>query len=659
MKSYIRKPVLAAICVAAALSAARVGRAEDPAGTIVDWAKIVPGDVRFYVELRGLAAVRVQFRRLGIWDTVVELREQDLERGGDRWQRHTEELLGLDPESAISELLGRRSALIAPTPDDWDNGVLLAELGGDDAAGKFLEKWGAKELESEGPVRKYVITGGLMMAVFGRTLAIGPAGDPDGLWQRTAHLMAGERAPNLAGRADFAALRARLGDDPHGVLYAAWNRSDPSAIAGCHRLLAGAWITPTEITCELRGQLALPRADDRPLDMSVIREAPLTTLAAWGGKIDLKARPSEGSTPDQSLAAVFLESLGVAGSSPGPLIDTIGPGFYVLVARDPPALVTGFDLPAVTVICDSTRGQAILDNLDTIIDILGKGLALVTVRPGVEIDDVSVRKHDCEGVELHTIAIGRPLARRLGLAFLERTELCWGLLDGRVILSTSRGHVQEIIRAARGKSPRLGENVEELLPAAEGEEEVECFLIRGSAASAMFTNWLGYVQKNHPDALKPEWWQSWARDRIADRYRLGLGLEADPSTPGRAIVVEVGEFSPAEGLVLRGDVVVSAGGRPLPAEKPAHAVAERYEKRGNARTFDLEVLREGEPKPIRIQIPVQPAVATDVSRLDPIRAIRQLAALTRRAETVSVCRYLGKRTQLDARVVIRWSPDRR
>lgn len=644
------------ILVSLLFAAPPVGRAQDGNGTIADWAKIVPGDVRFFVELRGLAAVRMQFRSLGIWDTVVELREQDRERGGDRWQQHTEELLGLDPESAISELLGRRSAIIASSPDDWDNGVLIVELGDDESLKKFIDKWGAKELATDGPVKKHVISGGLMLAVFGRTLAIGPGGE-DGLWMRITHLMAGERGPTLAGRADFAALRSRLGRDPHGVLYAAWNRNDPGAIAGCHRLLAGAWIKPSEITCELRGQLAQPRGDDRPMDMKVIRQAPLTTLAAWGGRVDLKSRSGIDASPDQSLAAIFLDAFGFAGSSSKPLIDSIGPGCFVLVARDPPALVTGFDLPAVTVICDSNKGKDILDTLDGIIDILGKGLALVTMHPGDRIDDIAVTKLDCEGVELHVIAIGKPLARRLGLNFLERTELCWGLLDNRVFLSTSRGHVQEIIRAAHGKSPRLGETVEDLLPIAEGEDEVECFLIRGSAASAMFTNWLGYIEKNHAEAMKPGWWQNWARNRLADRHRLGLGLEADRTTPGRAIVIEVSEFSPAEGLVVPGDIIISVGGRPLPSEKPAHAVAAQYEHRGNAKTFDLEIIREGAQ--IKLPIPVQPTVTMDVSRLDPIRAIRQLATLTRRAETVSVSRYLGKRTQLDARIVIRWSPDRR
>lgn len=635
------------------------GTARATDAPIEDWTRIVPGDVRFYVELRGLAAVRVQFRSLGIWDTVVELREQDARRkDGGRWQQRTEELLGLDAESAVSELLGGRSALLATGPDEWDNGVLLAELAGEDALKKLLKRWSARELTEPGVVRKYSLSGGLQLGVFGQTLILGPAGDPDGLWLRTIQLISGELGPNLAGRADFAALRARLGPDPQGILFSAWNRSDPNAIAGCRRLLVGGWIKPTEIVCELRGQLADARGADEPIDLTLIEHVPVTTLAAWAGNMDLAAAasPPDGD-PGQSLAAIFTSAFGTLSGGSGPLIKAMGPQYSVIVARDPPALVTGFDLPAITAVCDSTEGETIVANLDGLIDILGKGLALVTARAGEQPEDVSVKTSRCEDAELHSIAIGRPLARRLGLDFLRRTELCWGLIEGRIIISTSRAHVEEVVRALRGKAPRLGGMIEEMIPTSGDQRVSEFFLLRGSAVSAMLTNWLAYIDKNHPEAMKSEWWQAWARGQLDERQRLGVALEADAGSPRAALVVDVNEFSPAFEYLMPGDRIVAVAGSPLGADRPAHEVAERYRQRGRVDSFEMEIVRDGEKR--LVSIPVKPVPSMDVRDLDPARAIEQLATLTRRAETVTICRYLGKRAHLDAKIVIRWGSERR
>ncbi len=645
------------VLVLTVLSTAFPARAQvEGVGVSDDWARLIPGDVSFYVEMRGLGTVREQFRKRGIWNTVVEMREQDAPRERGPWQLRTKELLGLDAEEVITELLGRRSALLAARPADWDNGVLLAELGSSQTLERLLKDCNAKELASEGAVRRYQLGGGLTLAVVDRLIAIGPAGDPDGLWGRTVLLMAGQRGPTLAGRADFAALRTRLSPEPQGVLYTVWDRDDPTAVAGCRRMLLGVWLEADEIICELRGQRADRLDEGAAVDATALELMPATTLATWVGRIDFAAMRKEGLPSEEfSLAYLFLASFGQIQVGDKSLLESLGPNCRVLIGRDPRGLATGFDLPAITTILDVREGAGFMDTLDGLLDILAKSLSLMTTGGDMAaMERVGVATTRCEDVTLHSVAMGPALAERLGLPFLRRMEPCWAILDGQLVLSSSKTHVEEIVRALRGKGPRLTQTpiARQFATATVGREPIaEYFLLRSRAMSAMLTNWLSYVEAHHPQALGGEWWRAWAEQRMADRLRLGVALETDKQAPRRAVVVEVSEMSPALKYLMSGDVIVAVAGRPL-GERAAQEVAERYRERGAAEIFELQILRGDKEETMRI--PVRPATHTDLGPFDPARAVRQLAALARRTDTFTLCRYLTKPDRLDARIVIQW-----
>jgi hypothetical protein len=163
---------------------------------------------------------------------------------------------------------------------------------------------------------------------------------------------------------------------------------------------------------------------------------------------------------------------------------------------------------------------------------------------------------------------------------------------------------------------------------------------------------LHFLRREHPQTLKQQWWQRWALERLERQARLGVGLEQDQTHGRRAVVREVERNTPAAGLLLVGDVVVGAAGRTLTSRRPAEEVAARYRTRGEAREFEMEILRQGES--MTVKMPVLPATTFDLGEFNPVRALRQMIILARRAETVTVWRYATKPDRFDAQIVIRW-----
>ena len=655
-----------AIVMAFLLCCARTAAAEPAPSTSdesADWLKIVPGEARFYVEVRDLAGIRRQFQRLGMWRTVREMAEPKMPGTTTRpWQSATEEHLQLTAEAAIHFFLGRRAALVATESAQWQNGVMLAELENGAELRIWLRRWQAKTLADEGPVRRYQLAGGILLAVSDRTLAFGPAGDPDGLWGRTVLLMAGRRGPTLAGRAEFAALRSRLSAGYPSLLYVVWPDGDPTAVGGCSRLLVGVSVNESGISCELRGQRVARDDAEAPLTISILRNLPASTLAVRAGSFDFdritESTKGRNAAQEDTLLRLFLRGLTEGDRDPGESAPDLGPEYVVVVGKDQTVPSRGFDMPAATVICQSTGGEDYLRRLDHTMRIVAMLLAHVVTPSDQSSERMAVEVTDCEGVQLHHIKVGPALADRTGFGFLENVDVCWALLEGRLILSTSLAHVQEIVRATTGgQITHLGDeaNLKDLLPAAnEANPVVEWWFARGSAVAEMVSGWLDYWRRQQPRAMKPEWWQKWATERLAHRTQLGIGLATDATDPHRAVVRELEKKSPALRVLRVGDIVVGAAGAPLSTTQPAREVAERYASRRDETQFAMQVLRNGQT--INVTIPVPQAPSVDLKGFDPVRALTQLTTLSSHAKSATVWRYAVAPDRFDARIQVYWEP---
>lgn len=610
-----------------------------------DWARLVPGEARFYAELSDLASVRERFRRLGIWKLVLDLSERDQPGATTRpWAQRAQESLGLGQDEVVNQLFARRMALMATDSSRWQQGVLLGQLADDADVPALLRQWSAQRSFEEGEVRCYRLRGGLRLALRGSTIALGPSEDVDGLWGRTVLLMAGRRGPHLAARSEFASLRSRLSRPFAGLLYGLWAEDEPS-VAGCNRLMVGFEVTAEGIASEWHGQLVRPTARTRPLDVMEWTLPNEAALATWSFRHDWEASVAATSQPVtlfDRLASLVVTVLLEPGEGEDRLLNLVGPN-YTIVLSSESADDGAAELPVVSAVLDSRAPSEHVRQLDRLVSLFVMMFAsFAESKDPIRAGAVQQTRHG--EAEVHHVALGPILARRFETPSLERVQVAWAAVDQRLVLSTSVEGAGRLIDALRrgpeernGDAPKLTERLE----------------VRGAATARLIESWLRYVRAHRPEMAQPAWWKAWASGQFSRINQFGVALTNDPQLPGRAIVRDIQLTSPARPHLAYEDVIVSVNGAPLPARGAAQEVARRYQQRGAATVFELEVLRGNETKLLRI--PVAPAEPPDLRDFDPILALDRLAMLLGRVDVLRYERVAGRPDRLDARLTVTWS----
>ncbi len=610
-----------------------------------DWARLVPGEARFYAELSDLASVREHFRRMGIWKLVLDLSERDQPGATTRpWAQRAQESLGLGQDEVVNQLFARRMALMATDSSRWQQGVLLGQLGGDADVPALLRQWSAQRSFEEGDVRCYRLRGGLRLALRGSTIALGPAEDGDGLWGRTVLLMAGRRGPHLAARSEFASLRTRLSRPFAGLLYGQWAEDEPT-VAGCNRLMVGFDVTAEGIASEWHGQLVRPTTRTKPLDAPEWSLPKDATLMTWSFRHDWDGDTSATSQPTtlfDRLASLVVTVLLEPGEGEDRLLNLVGPNYTIVLSHE--AAGGGVvELPVASAVVDSRAPAEHMRQLDRLVSLFVMMFAsFADSKDPIKAGAVQQTRHG--GAEVHHVALGPILARRFETPSLERMQVAWAAVDQRLVLSTSVEGAKQLIDALRrGPGDRKGD-------ASNLTERLE---VRGAATARLVESWLGYMRSQRPEMTQPAWWKAWAGGQFSRINQFGVALANDPQTPGRAIVRDLQLTSPARPHLEYGDVIVAVNGAALPEQGAAQEVARRYQQRGDATTFELDVLRRGEPK--RLRIPVAPAEPPDLRDFDPILALDRLAMLLGRVDVLRFERAAGRPDRLDARLTVTWS----
>lgn len=619
-----------------------------------DWLRFVPGDIRFYVEVRDLVDLRRRLQRLGIWHTVRELADAD----GRTTSQPTSRLPGLDDEQAISQLIGRRGALFAPTSAEWKGGVLFAECGGPQEVQRWRVQWGARRQADVGPVQCYLLEGNLRMAVLGNLIVLGPAEDRSNLWGRSVQLMSGRAGSNLRGQSEFASLSARLSGDHDGIGFVAWKPGDPFALAGCERMLLGFSLDESQLHCEIHGHR--PHAGDRPVptDPNVFERLPDDTLAAWSDSfVTAGGDVKEGSAvllDDYSPLGIFLGMFASTSNPKGNTAENLGPRYTVAVC---PELVKRGDdqprTPVLVLLMDARNAGMVAEQMEHILDFVTMVARFAMIKPGDRVPSFGTEKRMIDGHEVRVIALGKVLAERFDLPLLRPIEICWTPMEKHLIVATSTARMQGVLRTWRGEAAGLRRS--DVLGGIDATESpvVQWGFLRGTQASELMRSWLQFVRVHHPEALKDEWWQNWAADRTRKRTRFGVSLKDSPGVEGGAEVLEIDAASPAAGLLQVGDVILAAGGRPLATSQPALETAKRYNERGRQRLFRLTVLRGG--RRLTFGAVVEPLDLASLKQLEPVRAIRQLIKLLRRAESVRLVRRGLQPDWLHVSVSVDWN----
>ncbi len=648
---------IAAGVILAALSFAAPGiaAAQTPVRTDVpgDWLRLVPGDVRFYIEINDLSGLRDRFLKLRIWHTVRELTERE----GATTSRPSDRLPGLTADNAISQLIGRRCALWAADSTQWQDGVLFAELDRPESVQRWRTVWRANRLPDDGPIQRYTLRGGMRMAAWDRLLVLGPANDPNNLFGKAVELMAGRAGSHLRGQSEFASLSARMKSPFDGLAYVAWRDGDPFALAGCRRMIVGFSVNEDELHCEVHGRRRRSIETLHAVDRNVIERLPANTIAAYSGSFTPKklASASKGglSLEDDSLLGLLGRMISAGSTAPTSLMDQIGPRVTV---------VTGLDVgnrapnrlrsPSVGLIMESKEPDRVAEQLDLMLGLLAAAASLAAPSPNANDPPIIVEKRNDHGIEFHSVAIGVPLARRLSLPFLADLDIAWASRPGCVMVATTQRELRSLLTAQGGASKPFDIGGRSAGSETDEGEISEWAFVNGFEVSQLLLNWLGHIRRNYPAALQDRWWQSWALERAQARTRLGLGLRDLPEAPGNVVVVEVESTSPAAELLRVGDRVVAVGGASLPASGAAGEVARRYHERGAATVFELTVLRDGRRE--SIQIPVDPLPTSELQSLEPIRAMRHLIILLNRVDTIQYERFGLAGDRVDLRVRVKW-----
>ncbi len=624
------------------------GKPAGPASIRADWLKWAPGDTRLFMEFRDLAQVRNIFRTRGIWEAVQQLSTPAATT--QPWQLHAERSLGLTPDQAIDELLGVRAALLAVDPTRWEVGVVIAELPPQGDVRAVLRRWRAREEKTDGPVKRYALPGGLGLAVRDRVLLFGPTADPDGLWDRSAALLADRAGPTLAGRADVAALRADAPKDYSCLIYTSWTDAPAADDPRPSRLLCTANVTSEGIDFELRGHVR--PGDGTPATWTPQKLAKLPGDAAflWArsyAPADFQRWMAADDAAPTSLSAVLFNTFVTKQEDRLALAKSIGPR-VTWVADVRPAKTRGDAVvPAVSIICESRDTEALSHRVDSAMELMTGFLDLVSGTASTQ--ETSPIQSEVAGKQsLHWVDWGRQLEKRMGLPAMATVQPCWFAADGQWIMATSKTLALRLLDARTEPGTRVRQKSFEAF--ASKSPITDYFRVDGQKLAALIHGWDGYLSRTRPEMLNPTYWKEWADRRLEDRRRLGVTLKPAPDQSG-ALVVEVEAGSPAEGSLESGDVIIEAGGKPTATSRPAQLVAEAYQQSRESGAFRLVFLRGSEKKTVVIPLPKMPTFAEG---FDPVATLRRLASLASRIDTISVIGRMGPGPRVEARGQLRW-----
>ena len=613
-----------------------------------DWLKWAPGDTRLFLEFRNLSQVRAIFRTRGIWEAVQQLSTPASTT--QPWQLHAERSLGMTPDQAIDELLGVRAALLAVDPARWQVGVVIAELPPQGDVRAVLRRWRAREDKTDGPVNRYTLPGGLGLAVRGRVLLFGPTADPDGLWDRSAALLADRAGPTLAGRADVAALRADAPKEYSCLIYTSWTEAVTADDPRTNRLLCTANVTSEGIDCELRGNVRPGEGAAATWTPEELAKLPGDAAFLWArsyAPVDFQRWLAADDTPLTSLSAVLFHTFVAKQDDRRAMAKSLGPRVTWVGDVRPTRTRGEAVVPAVAVVCESRDAEALTQRIDSAMALITGFLDLVsgtlTTQEASPVQTEVIGKHT-----LHWLDWGRQLEKRLSLPAMNTVQPCWFAADGQWVMATTRTLAKRLLDARSEPAARVRQKWLESF--ASKTPITDYFRIDGQKIAALIQGWDGYLSRTHPEVLNPTFWKEWADRRLEDRRRLGVTLKAAPDQSGAEVVdVEVG--SPAEGRLESGDIIVEAAGRPAATSRPTQIVAEAFEQSRESGAFQLVYMRRGEQRSVVIPLPKMPSFAEG---FDPVGTLRRLASLAARIETVSVIGRMGPGPRVEARGQLRW-----
>ena len=624
----------------------------------IDLARFVPNDVGFYAEFRDLSTTRKQFEAMGIWKALRGYAEGDV-AVSNRWQRQTEQSLGITGDELIRDLLGHRAAIFSTSPAEWQDGVIIAQLTAPSKVTALLRRWGVDVNVVPDSLGVYQIGESLNCATRDDIMILGRVIDENGGdWERSKQLLIEQSRSHLAGRSEFAALRSHLPESPGGMLFAKWSESDRFALLGCRTMMAGFYFESHETRCRLVGHLNRDDQQWEKLPDRFWSQRPQDEMAFWASNFNNRENLLAASGPafaSDSMLANFFNHVFPQDGERASLGRDVGPHYLISSLRREDR--TRPRLPDTALAFSSTAPEKAVQAMESIIVLVGNLIRIMAPGAPANKTPVKVERSEVGDRSIFTLPWGDLLAMRSEFSFLKPIHLAWAHESSVVGLATSPQALVKTLDALQGDLGNRSSNNNASVWRRFDERSsgvVECGYLHGREWSAVLSSWMIYVEKNHAQLANDAWWQIWAAERMVRDSHLGIGLADTKSKKGVAEVREINVGSPAQGRLMLGDLIVGAAGRALDRRMPARSVAQRYTDRGSATTFSLIVVRNDKRMQVDLSVPPSPNLRLATFR--PVSSARKIIQLLRRINTVSYMRYQARAGWLDAEVIVDWMP---
>jgi hypothetical protein len=642
------------------------------------FARYVPADVRAYGEIYDLARLESKLIPDG-WSEWTRFAAGQTSQPAVtvEWGERVGRILGMSLADATKNLFGRQAALAAPSYDELAEGVVLARAPSGDFIADLLKKNQATQQPPIGGVPCYLLREGLSLAVKDTVVILGGRGRKSRLFERSVELLGGQKAPALIDAPSFGQQASSLLDRGAGVVYLDLPADDGGASnppgtgvkqtrsqsfwSTFRRLVVGIEERGQGLDLEVQGLLELPvvRGGLKDVSLEAVGGLPESTLLVWAQTMDLaenyrQIMASRG--PEQRSLRFNLEVI-KALLEPIDLekdfLEKLGPQVMLVCGHEPASdAKTGgsYDMPLVAVMVESRDVEATSAVLHRLAERF-LGWMKVQFARAKRTLDLNVVETTYKNTTIYRIRLESLFAQTSLCPYLQTLELCWGGVDGWLVIATHPDYIRQIIDARRLDPGRRFAGTS-AFEAVRGRTDVSSLILaRPIEAGRMLQSWIDYSSKVSPHVFKPLWWERMMVRRAGRRVELGIIIK-EGAEPGRVVVGNpVLPEMPAAGRLKPNDKICAVDGRALSEDRPEDDLRDFIAMRRGPSVV-LRIERDG--KLLDVRIPLSPPPPLPIAAdIDPVGSIRYLIGLTRGVSAAGFVRGHAQPHEFRAALILR------
>lgn len=577
----------------------------------------VPDEVVFYAEFDNLNKAKEQLTGTDVWRFIRQFAGQASDQP---WQTLLTQELGLDAERTLDVLSRTKFSVAVRRWDQLDQSVIIvlrpAGFSIDNTISLFVgndvrRKW------RKGRVQMAEAGGGLFVAVGRQVVVVSPTAETDSLMDRIVARLNNRGINSLARHPPF---REQVMHLPRARLALAyWNQRDLQNASNdsAHRWLdafevgvLGLYVRDgrTEIVAReavIADQEFVYRPRVRPHSLEML---PQSTLAAWATTIkpDEIWDSLEEDPPHETVGRLMraVRSRIDADSFRSEVLDRLGPRMITVLGCE---FATDERRPLVGVLLECVATDDVLAKLDNMVD------PLTDADP---VGELTLRKSDHLGTTIYELQLARPpqgSVRSMAQLFAQDLRPALAVMDGWLITSTSPQHVRQILDAARGLTPSLGDMVNLQVERERIRRSVGVVVVQPAFAVSTLRFWRQLLNESVQPVDAPQPGET-----------LGVAL-SDQSADGRVVIASVDSNGVSAATLRPGDVILACDGKVLSLSDTLSHFSQLISQRQDDRRIALRLMRDD--RLMDVEIALQPPGVSSAQWSGSNEVEQMLAAL--------------------------------